>query len=331
MKSVICFARGEAKDAFKIEDRPTPEPGNGEVRVRVKVSGVNPSDFKVRNGSQGPMPADELVPHCDGSGIIEAVGEGVLDRRIGEHVWLYNTNRTEDGVGQGVRGTAAEEIVIAEKFAAPLPHGISFETGACLGVPAMTAHRLIFADGPVTDQWILVTGGAGAVGLMAIQMASASGAKIIATVSSDEKAKVAMDAGAFATINYKTQSIPEQVLKITDGNRIDRVIDVDFAAHVNDAPSYLKQGGIIAQYGTSNPAPTLDYRALLLNNIVIRSVLVYAMDDEAKAAAIADTNRFLRAGVLRPIIHRSFPIEQVVQAHEEVETGGYIGNTILTI
>ena len=331
MKSVICFARGEAKDAFKIEERPTPEPGAGEVRVRVHMSGVNPSDFKVRNGSQGPMPASELVPHCDGSGIIEAVGEGVLERRIGERVWLYNVNRTEDGVGQGVRGTAAEQIIVDEKYAAPLPHGISYETAACLGVPAMTAHRLIFAEGPVKDKWVLVTGGAGSVGLTAVQMASAAGAKVIATVSSDEKAKIAIAAGAVATINYRSENTPEAVLKITDGTRIDRIIDVDFAANVNDAPSYLIQGGIIAQYGTSDPSPTLDYRAHLLNNIVIRSVLVYAMSDEAKADAISDINQFLRDGVIQPIIHKVFPIEQVAKAHEEVEAGGYVGNTILAI
>jgi len=331
MKSVICFARGDAKDTLKIVERPTPEPGPGEVRVRVHVSGINPSDFKVRNGSQGPMPAEELVPHCDGAGIIEAVGDGVPERRIGERVWLYNVNRTEDGKGQIARGTAAEQIVVDQKYAAPLPHGISYETGACLGVPAMTAHRLLFADGPIKDKWILVTGGAGAVGLCAVQMAAASGAKVIASVSSDEKAKTVTEAGAIATINYRNENLPERVLEITEGTRIDRVIEVDFAAHVNDAPSYLKSGGFIAQYGTSDPAPTLDYRAMLLQNIVIRSVLVYGIDDEAKAEAIADINQFLREDVLKPIIHRVFPIEEVVQAHEEVEAGGYIGNTILSL
>lgn len=331
MKSVICYARGDAKETLKIAERPTPEPGAGEVRVHVHVSGVNPSDFKVRSGAQGPMPGDELVPHSDGAGIIEAVGEGVLERRIGEHVWLYNVNRAENGVDQGVRGTAAEQIVVDQKYAVPLPHGISFETGACLGVPAMTAHRVVFADGPVKDKWVLVTGGAGAVGYFAIQLANAGGAKVIATVSSKEKAEVAITAGAVATINYRDESIPEKVLEITKGIKIDRLVDVDFAAHVKEAPSYMKQGAIISQYGTSDPAPTLDYRGLLLNNIVIRSTLVYAMSDEAKAEAIAGIQISLQNGLLQPIIHRTFPLEQVIAAHEEVEAGGCIGNTLLLL
>lgn len=331
MKSVIAHSQGSAKDSFRVEDRPTPTPGPGDVLVRVHASGVNPSDYKVRSGVQGPLPASEIIPHSDGAGVIEAVGDGVPASRVGERVWLYNVNRTEDGISQGVRGTAAEQIIVNTKYAAPLPGNTSFEAAACLGVPAMTAHRALMADGPINGQWILVTGGAGAVGLAAIALAEFFGAKVITTVSSDAKAKFAKEAGAHATINYREQDIAEAVLKITGGQKIDRIVDVALSDHMEGASAYLKQGGVIAHYATTDPAAPLAYRSLLINNTVVRFVFVYAINQAARDHAIKDINAALDAGHLSPIVHKTFAIDQIVDAHETAEAGGFTGNIVVTV
>lgn len=330
MKTVIAVARGAARDCFRIVDRPTPAPGPGDLLVRVHASGVNPSDFKVRSGAQGPQPAPEVIPHSDGAGVIEAVGEGVATDRIGQRVWLFNVNRSEDGQAQGSRGTAAERIVVAARYAAPLPDGVSFEAGACLGIPAMTAHRALTADGPVAGQWIMVTGGAGAVGQSAVSLAKFLGARVIATVSGPEKAAVAMAAGADAAIDYRREDVAEAALRITGGARVDRIVDVALSDYLEAAPRFLKQGGVIATYGTNDATPPLPYRALLLGNVVIRFVFVYTMDDAHRADAIRDINAALAEGRLKPVIHRTFPLDAIAQAHEAMEAGGFSGNIVLT-
>lgn len=331
MRVAVSRMRGAAGEALVLEDRPIPEPGPGEVRVRVLASGVNPSDVKVRAGAQGALPHDEVMVHNDGAGIIDAVGEGVSERRLGERVWLFNLNRSEDGMAQGVNGTAAEMIICPEDLAPPLPNGVSAEEGACLGVPAMTAHRAVFADGPVAGQVVLVTGGAGSVGLLAVQMAAASGATVIATVSSGEKAELARAAGAALIINYKTESLADRIVAEFGSNSVDRLVDVDFGVHVGLTPQILARNGTIATYASmGSPEPSLPFYQAMFNNTTIRLVFVYAMPDEAKWSAIEDINTFLRHGVLAPMIAARFPFEDIAKAHEAVEAGGLTGNVVLT-
>ena len=330
MKTVIAIGQGAAKDSFRMEDHPIPEPGTGEVRVRIYASGINPSDYKVRSGAQGPLPEGDVIPHSDGAGIIEAVGAGVASSRIGERVWVFNVNRSADGMTQGNRGTAAEQIVVDVAYTALLPDGISFEQGACLGVPAMTAHRALMADGPIKDKWVLVTGGAGAVGLCAIALAKWAGARVITTVSGPEKAEHARQAGADHIINYREENLPEAVLAVTNGTKIDRIVDVALSDTMQDAHLYLRQGGVIAHYATTNPAAPLPYRTLLMNNTVLRFVFVYAISPQARQEAITDINACLRSGGLRPTIAHTFMLEDIVDAHDAAEQGGFVGNIILT-
>ena len=332
MKAIINTARGSAAQTLALVERDQPEPAVGQVLVRIYASGVNPSDAKVRTGAQGPMPAGEVIPHNDGAGVIEAIGAGVSERRIGERVWLYNVNRTPDGQGQGLVGTAAEYVAVDADLAAPLPHGVSFEEGACLGVPAMTAHRAVFADGDVAGQTLLVTGGAGAVGLMAVQMAAAAGARVITTISNAQKAAIVADAGAETIINYRKENLLERLLSEVGENAIDRIIDVDFAAHAAMTPRILKRGGVIATYASgSDMTPAIPFVPLMFNNTVLEMVFVYGMPALAKKQAVEDINSYLRKGALRPLIAATFPLADTVKAHEAVEAGNLTGNVVLTL
>src|SRR2546426_8901685 len=189
---------------------PIPEPGPGEVRVRVVASGLNPTDVKSRGGSR-PMGFPRVVPHQDGAGVIDKVGRGVPASRLGERVWLYIVE------WQRAWGTAAEYTVVPARLAVTLPANTTFAQGACLGIPAVTAHRCLFADGPISGQTVLVTGGAGAVGDYAVQLAKWAGATVIATVSSADKAAGALAAGAHHTVKYITSDAPTQILPLTGG------------------------------------------------------------------------------------------------------------------
>lgn len=324
--------RGAAGDVLSVGDLPMPEPGAGEVLVRVHTSGVNPSDVKTRAGNLGPLTVPQTIPQSDGAGVIEAVGEGVESSRVGERVWLYNVNRTPDGMGQGANGTGAQYAAVDARHAVLLPDGIAFEQGACLGVPAMTAHRALFIDGPVSGKTVLVTGGAGAVGSMAIQMAKASGARVITTVSGDEKAAVAKEDGADTVINYKTEDLVEAILAATGGEKLDHIVDVDFAAHINLTTDILKSGGTIAAYASmSNPEPALTYYPLMFNNTNMRLVYVYGMSQEAKDDAARAINEFLASGALKGRVAAKYPLEEIVAAHEHVESATQLGNVIVTI
>lgn len=324
--------RGAAADVLKVGKLPTPEPGAGEALVRIHTSGVNPSDVKTRAGNLGPLTVPQTVPQSDGAGVIESVGESVPSSRVGERVWLYNVNRTPDGMAQGANGTAAQYSAVDARHAVPLPDGISVEQGACLGVPAMTAHRALFIDGPIDGKTVLITGGAGAVGSMAIQMAKASGAQVITTVSGDGKAAVAREYGADTVINYKTDSLVEAILAATGGEKLDHIVDVDFASHINLTTEILKSNGTVAAYASmSNPNPALTYYPLMFNNTNMRLVFVYGMPQVDKDEAAKATNDFLASGALKSRVAATYPLEEIVAAHEQVESASQIGNVIVTI
>ncbi|WP_420860918.1 NADPH:quinone reductase [Algirhabdus cladophorae] len=332
IKSIVATARGAAKDVLRVEQIDAPVPMAGEVCVQVKAVGVNPSDVKLRVGAQGPMVADQVAIHNDGAGVITAVGDGVDPARVGQHVWLYQVNRTDDGMGQGLRGTAAEVTCVPSAEAVAMPQTVDFELAACLGVPAMTAHRALFCFGDVAGQTVLVTGGAGSVGELAVQMAADAGATVITTVSSDEKAEIAKAAGAAHIINYRTEDLEQRLIEIAGQNGLDHVVDVDFAAHIGLTPQVLRRNGTIAAYASgSNLTPTIPYGPVMFNNTGLQLVFVYGMPQPAKDAAIAHITDMLERNALRPTIAARFALEDVVSAHEAVEAGQLLGNAVLTV
>lgn len=337
MKAVSYTRHGSAAEVLEVGTLPDPTPAAGEVLVRVATSGVNPSDVKARAGYLWPMTAPRTIPHSDGAGIIEAVGDGVDGARVGERVWTYNVNRTENGLGQGAIGTAAELVAVRQSLAVPLPDGIDFIPAAALGVPAMTAHAALLSDGPVEGMSVLVTGGAGAVGSLAIQIAKWAGAgRIVTTVSSDAKAEVAVADGADAAVNYRDlgfgDPLREALLDANGGRLFDRMVDVDFGTYVNLAAGMLHHGAVIGTYASmSEPKPTVDFYPLMMNNITIRLVEIYAQSPERFREITSGVNQVLSDGGLSPRIDSTFALDDVVAAHERVESGGQLGNIVVEI
>jgi NADPH2:quinone reductase len=330
MQAIWYEQKGEAQAVLQYGEMEIPEVGAGEMRVRVHVSGVNPSDTKGRSGWGGDMtmPYPRIIPHQDGAGVIESVGAGVSPERIGERVWIY-----EAQWGRPF-GTAAEFVVIPHNHAIRLPDNTDFAEGACLGVPAMTAHRCVFADGSVEGQTILVTGGAGAVGYYALQLAKWAGAKVITTVSRPEQEQLVRSAGADEIINYKTEDVIERIQSMTGQRRgIDRIVDVDFTANLDVAAAVLKPNSSVNTYNTGAPTnrPAIPASTFLVNGTVLRFVLVYVMPDTAKQQAIRDITAALEAGALQHNIAKRFSLSQVAAAHEAQDSGKMMGKAIVEI
>lgn len=331
MQAAWYEKQGAAKDVMQYGEMPVPNPCAGEVRVKIHASGVNPSDIKTRGGWGGmAMPFGRVIPHNDGAGVIDSVGDGVPTSRIGERVWLYETQRIRGF------GTAAEYAVVPSDKAARLPDNTSFPEGACLGVPAMTAHRCVFADGSVKGQTILVTGGAGAVGYYALQLAKWGGATVITTVSRPEQEQLVKSAGADHIINYKSEDVVQRIKEITgaeDGRGIDRIVDVNFTANLPITEAVLRPNSVVASYSSANPddRPALPFLSMQLNNVTIRLVLVYTMPNEAKQAAIRDITSALEAGALRHNIAQRFSLNEVAAAHDAQDSGKMIGKAVIEI
>lgn len=325
MRAAYYEQLGAARDVLRLGDVETPQVGPGEVRVRVHTSGINPSDVKRRGGSSlTTIPFPRVIPHQDGAGVIEAVGAGVSPARVGERVWLY-----EAQLGRPF-GTAAEWVSLPSAQAVRLPDATDLDAGACLGVPAMTAHRCVFADGPVTGQTVLVAGGAGAVGYYAIQLAKWGGASVITTVSSPAKAEVARTAGADHVVNYRTEDVAARVRELTHGSGVERIVEVAFGANLALNERLLTPHGAIASYASdAEREPRLPYHAFAAKNATLHFVLVYVMSRAAHQAAINDITTCLDAGVLRhPVVHR-FALPEIVAAHEAVESGLTIGKALV--
>ena len=325
MRAAWYEQTGAAKTVLTIAELEPPELSFGQVRVKVIASGLNPSDVKQRGGWNGlKMRFSRVIPHNDGAGVIVEVGEGVSSDRVGERVWIY-----EATLSQGL-GTAAEFVTVMSEAAIVLPESTSFAEGACLGVPAMTAHHCVFKDGSVAGQTILVTGGAGAVGAYAVQLAKWGNATVITTVSSEKKAEIAKEIGAEHTINYKTENVSDTVKQITNGKGVDRVIEVDFAANLETNLQILKRNGTIATYATdSQVLPQVPIYSLIYKNLTVHYVLVYAMSKLAHEQAAADITTCLKAGVLKHQIAERFPLDRIAEAHELLESGQAIGNIVV--
>jgi NADPH2:quinone reductase len=329
MRAAWYERKGPAAEVLLVGELSKPEPGPGEVLVRIKASGINPSDTKGRGGARGnlAMPFPRIIPHQDGAGIIEAVGEGVPQQRVGERVWIH-----EAQLGRAF-GTAAEYAAVPSRNAVPLPEGLGFEEGACLGVPALTAHRCVFADGPIEGKIVLVTGGAGAVGFYAIQFAKIGGATVLATVSSDEQADRARSAGADLVINRRLDDVAARAAEFAGAERnVDRIVEVAFGANLETSLKILRPNGVIATYSSDAVAePVLPFWPLLTLDATVHFVLVYAMSREAHDEAIEATNAAIRERRLRHNVGVVLPLERVADAHELVESGGTGGKVVLTI
>jgi len=318
---------GAARDVLQVGELDDPVAGPGEVLVRVATSGINPSDVKKRAGSFPNLLDDGLViPNSDGAGIIEAVGEGIDSGRVGERVWLYQAQFARRF------GTAAEYVAIDARRAPPLPAAASFEVGACLGIPVMTAHRAVFADGDVSGQTLLVTGGAGRVGHYAVQWASQAGATVIATASNDDDRSTCEAAGAHHVVNHRDEDFVASIMSATGGEPIDRVVDVEFGANLPTSVKVLRVGGTIATYSSTQVTePKLPFFQMMYKDITIRMIIVYAMPEAAKEHAIADIDKALSAGTLQHRIVHTMPLSEIAKGNELVEQGSIRGAVILSL
>lgn len=324
MLAAFYEKNGAARDVLRVEDVATPNAGAGEVRVKLATSGVNPSDVKSRAGLTRKIAWPRLIPQSDGAGIIDQVGDGVPPSRIGERVWVWN--------GQWRRpfGTAAEYIALPSALAVPLPARVSFEEGACLGIPAMTAIHAVTLAAVDKDTILFVSGGAGSVSQYVIQFAKAKGAVVIATVSSDEKAAVAHEAGADHTIDYKREDVVARMMEITGKHGADAMIEMDIAANAHLLPGVLRPKGSVIIYGTGGEA-TLPAYFCLTQSIRLQFFLVYELEATERARAIAGINVALEAGqLINRVAQPTYPLADIAAAHEAVERGT-IGNVIVTI
>jgi NADPH2:quinone reductase len=326
MKAAWYERNGSAREVLKLGEMPDPKPAAGEVRVRIAASGLNPSDVKRREGTRGQnIEFPRVIPNSDGAGTVDAVGPNVDEKWKGRRVWVWNAQW-----GRAF-GTCAEYCCLPEAQVRELPKHVDFAAGACLGIPAMTAHQALFSDGPVKGKTILVTGGAGAVGHYAIQMAKWAGAKVVATVSSEEKAKLAKDAGADLAVNYKSEDVAKRVLEFAkDG--VDRVVEVDFGTNLNTNIKILKTNGAIASYASmGNPEPKIPFYAMMRRGIAVDLVFVYMMKAEERAKALADLDVLLREGRLKHNVGARFKLADLVAAHELQESGKVVGNIVIEL
>jgi NADPH:quinone reductase len=322
MRAALYDRCGSAGEVLRVEEVQRPEPGPGEVRVRVEASGVNPTDWKSRCGAT-PRPIDGFqVPHHDGAGVIDAVGEGVNPGRVGQRVWLWMAAAGSQW------GTAAQWSVVPGYKAVPLPASASAELGSSLGVPAMTAHRCLFADGPIAGQTVLVAGGAGAVGHFAIELAKHAGARVVTTVSGPQKAELAAKAGADLVVNYREPDAADQIRSFAGGDGVDHVVELALGANLELDLAVLAPGARIVDYAAEPQNPVLPVRACMNANLVLRFVLLYGVPYDALNQAAADITAALADGALTELPVTRFGLDEVAAAHDAVE-GGAVGKVLV--
>lgn len=325
MKAALYRRTGPAAEVLSVEDVETPEPGAGEVRVRITGSGVNPTDWKTRAGLTGQDPETFQIPHQDGVGVVDAVGRGVDPSLSGQRVWLHLA------AFRNRYGTAAEYAVVPVERAVPLPGDAPDELGACLGVPAVTAAHCLLVRGAgregLRDRTVLVAGGAGAVGHYAIELAKHAGARVVTTVSSEEKGELARAAGADLVVNYREPDVIERIGGFTD--RVDRVVEVALGTNLELDLALAGAGTVIAVYANEPDDPVIPTRRLMVANTSISYVLLYGVPADELAAAVSWTADAAGAGALSPLPVTRYGLDDIVAAHEAVEQGA-VGKVILT-
>ncbi len=325
MRAAFYTRQGPAREVLQVGEQSTPHPGPGEVRVRLRTSGVNPSDWKVRRGGFGrSLMAPLIIPHSDGAGVIDAAGSDLVNR-IGQRVWIWN------GQWQRPHGTAADYIVVPGAQAVTLPETIDDAAAACLGIPALTAMQAVRLANLTPDMTVLIAGGAGCVGHYAIQMAKLRGAQVITTISSHAKAAHASAAGADAIINYRREDVGERIRALTRDRGVDVVIEMDLTSNASFYPEILRRHATVIVYGMAANEATLPTLWLMQNSITLRLFLIYDISETDRAAAIVELNGLLAGNRLVHTIARRLPLDAVAEAHELVERGDVIGNIVLDI
>ncbi|MGD0320191.1 MAG: NADPH:quinone reductase [Acidimicrobiales bacterium] len=322
MRAAVYEQLGPAQ-VLHVTELPDPRPGPGEVRVKVRVSGVNPTDWKSRAAGPGKqMPFEYVVPNQDGAGEVDAVGEGVDPRRLGERVWLYLAQ------WQRQHGTASQWVCLDARQAVPLPTTVGFELGASLGVPALTAAHALMCDGPIEAKTVLVPGGAGAVGHFAIELARRAGARVITTVSSDHKAELARAAGAHVVVNY-AEGDTLGAIESAAPNGVDRVVEVAPSNLALDA-QVLAPHGVVVLYASTDEDPDLPVRPFMVTNAVVRFMLLYGITDDELDDAVAHVSGALAEGALSTLPFHRFRLDEIADAHRAVENGA-VGKVIIDI
>jgi len=325
MRAAWYEKQGEASEVLVVGEMPDPDPQAGEVRIRVRASGVNPGEIKKRQGWLGSaMAYPRIVPHSDGAGEIDAVGVGVDRSRLGERVWCFGA--------QSYRpfGTAAQYVTVPAWQAVRLPDDVAFEQGACLGIPGITAHRALFADGPIKGLTVLIAGATGGVGSVATQLAIWAGAVVIGTVRSPDDVQRARELGAKHVVNSSADDAVAQIRRIAPGG-VERVIEVAFGPNAVFNSQVVSQGAVIAAYATPDGDPVLPYWPLAFQNVIIRLLGSDDFPQEAKRQAAAALVSCLEDGALRAEIREIFPLNRIADAHRAVENPTGSGRVVIGI
>jgi NADPH2:quinone reductase len=324
MRAAWYEKQGPAREVLVVGDMPDPHPAAGEVRIRIAASGINPGDIKKRRDSFGyGMPYPRVIPHSDGAGQIDQVGEGVASEWVGRRVWCYGA--------QSYRpfGTAAEFTVVSFDHVAPLPESVSPDQGACLGIPGITAHRAVHVAGDVAKRTVLVQGAGGAVGMCAARLARRAGARVIGSVRSPAEEPAARAAGAHEVI-LNDKSLPERV-KALFPEGIDHIVEVAFGANIDADVELLKMDGSIATYATDSATPEIPFWPMVFKNI---RLFFLGSDDfpmEAKVSAAHDLNDALQAGWPGFEIGERVPLAEIARAHELAEHPVRPGRVVVTL
>ena len=316
MRAAIYKSAGPAVDVLSVVELPTPQPGTGEVRVKLAYSGANPSDVKSRSGaSNRGWNFAQTIPHSDGAGVIDAVGTGIDAAHVGRRVWLYN------GQWERAFGTAAEYITLPVAQAVSLPDGVSFEAGASVGIPLMTAFHAVSACGPLIGRTVIVAGAAGSVGFYATQLARLAGARVIALISSAAKGEIARAAGAHEVVNYREEDVAARVRAITDGHGAACIIDLDGAGNGKHYASWLEFGGKAVIYGSNTREVTVPFGPMISNFITMYFFVVYRLPPRQMRETTVGVTQLLAQGALKHPQTAIYSLDQIVAAHQRVEAG----------
>ncbi len=325
MKAIWYEKQGDASDVLVFGEIDKPVPQNGEVLVKVSFSGLNPSDTKRRSGFRGQKHAfPKIIPHSDGSGVIESVGRNVDKNRVGERVWLYSAQ------WQRPFGTAANFVCVPSTLAIPLADTTSLEVGATIGIPALTGYAGMFKYSKLNGSTILITGGGGCVGNCAIQMAKYAGAHVISSVSGQEKMTAALNAGADHVLRYDNTHFVEDIMDITTDRKLDLIFDVAFGHNIETNLNLIKEHGIISTYASDNKSiAEIPFQKFLQMNLSICSVFMYLLEDKMMHDALQFLNNWQNDIGIKPFIAKQYHLSETILAHQDLESGNIIGNIII--
>lgn len=328
MKAAVYRAFGPARDVLEIDELPRPDPGPGEVLVRVAFSGANPSDVKARAGTRPGVtkPAfPTIVPHSDGAGVIEAVGESVDSARVGERVWIWN------GQWQRPFGTCAEYIALPDEQAVTLSEAVGLETGAVLGIPGLTAAQAVFGGGDISGKTVLISGGGGTVGYLAVQLAHWAGAKVIATGSPRDFDRI-REAGAEVVLDYRSETLAADILAANDGAFVDESVEVEFGLNIGLVAEVMRPNGRVAIYGSGlNMVPTIEFGPILFKALTMDVILIYLQEEADRLMCIEKLHAALVDGGLRIPVQEIYGLDRVANVHEAVEAGGRAGAVLVKL